>query len=85
MIVIQIEIKQTSPTNISMQARGSHVEGELATEGETQTADKIIVGLNELFRSIGQYTQTRPATIISKEVPPPEKPEGERPPSNEKS
>jgi hypothetical protein len=68
MIVIQIQVKQTAPNNVSMQACGGHVG--VATDDEVKAADQIIVKLDALFRTVGNYTEIRPTTIITRDVPP---------------
>lgn len=65
MIVIQIEVKEVSPGNVGMQARGGHFSG-VATDDEVKVADQIMAGLDSLFRTVGKYTEVRPLTIITK-------------------
>ena len=75
MIVIQIEVKEVSPGNVGMQARGGHFSG-VATDDEVKVADQIMVGLDSLFRSVGAYKEVRPLTIITT----PEKSDDKTPP-----
>jgi hypothetical protein len=80
MIVIQIEVKQATPGNVEMQARGRNVDG-VATADEVKAADKIMIGIDALLRSVGKYTEVRPLKIITKDVPP----KGDVPPSAARS
>jgi hypothetical protein len=68
MIIIKIEIKESDPDNVAMQAQGTNVDG-VATDAETKVADQIMVGLDSLFRSVGKYTEVRPLRIFARNAP----------------